>query len=168
MVSDRNSSEVRVTSQPAGPQLASEHWTDPECPVARAVDLVGDRWSLLIVRDAMDGVRAFTDFQRSLGVARNILSDRLRRLVAHGILAREIAPSGKRQEYALTEAGHDLFTTVLALRQWGERHAFAPGEAHSVLLDDSAAVVPELRPASRGGQSLTDRNTRVQKVETRP
>lgn len=168
MVSDRNSSEVRVTSQSAGPELAPEHWTDPECPVARAVDLVGDRWSLLIVRDAMDGVRAFTDFQRSLGVARNILSDRLRRLVAHGILAREIAPSGKRQEYVLTEAGHDLFTAVLALRQWGERHAFAPGEAHSVLLDDSAAVVPELRPAGRGGQSLTDRNTRVQKVETRP
>jgi DNA-binding HxlR family transcriptional regulator len=136
--------------------------------VARALDLVGDRWSLLIVRDAMDGVRTFTDFQRSLGVARNILSDRLRRLVAHGILAREIAPSGKRQEYVLTEAGHDLFTTVLALRQWGERHAFAPGEPHSVLLDDTAAVVPELQPASHGGQSLTDRNTRVQKVETRP
>ncbi|MGK5673251.1 winged helix-turn-helix transcriptional regulator [Micromonospora sp. URMC 106] len=156
-----------MTSQSAGPELASTHWTDPECPVARAVDLVGDRWSLLIVRDAMDGVRAFTDFQRSLGVARNILSDRLRRLVAHGILAREIAPSGKRQEYVLTEVGHDLFTAVLALRQWGERHAFAPGEAHSVLLDDTAAVVPELRPTGHGGQDLSDHNTRVRKVERR-
>ncbi|OMB96820.1 ArsR family transcriptional regulator [Mycobacterium sp. NS-7484] len=121
-------------------------WTDPRCPVARTLDLIGDRWSLLIVRDAMDGARAFTDFQQRTGIARNILTDRLRRLVERGILHRETAPSGRRQVYTLTAAGRDLFTVVLALRQWGERHAFAADEAHSVLIDERGQPVPELRP----------------------
>ena len=64
-------------------------WTDPTCPVARTLDLMGDRWSLLIVRDAMDGARAFTDFQQRTGIAHNILTDRLRRLVERGILDRQ-------------------------------------------------------------------------------
>ena len=98
-------------------------WTDPTCPVARTLDLIGDRWSLLIVRDAMDGARAFTDFQQRTGIARNILTDRLRRLVERGILDRQAAPSGRRQLYTLTPAGRDLFTVIVALRQWGERHA---------------------------------------------
>ncbi len=79
-------------------------WTDPTCPVARTLDLVGDRWSLLIVRDAMDGARTFTDFQHRTGIARNILTDRLRRLVERGILDRQTAPTGRRRNYVLTEA----------------------------------------------------------------
>lgn len=79
-------------------------WTDPECPVARTLDLVGDRWSLLVVRDAMDGARSFTEFQRRTGIARNILTDRLRKLTAHGLLAQRTAPSGRRQEYVLTDS----------------------------------------------------------------
>ncbi|WP_197508410.1 helix-turn-helix domain-containing protein [Mycobacterium sp. E802] len=126
-------------------------WTDPPCPVARTLDLIGDRWSLLIVRDAMDGARAFTDFQQRTGIARNILTDRLRRLVERGILHRETAPSGRRQVYTLTAAGRDLFTVVLALRQWGERHAFAADEAHSVLIDERGQPVPELRPIGARG-----------------
>ncbi|MDH6193845.1 DNA-binding HxlR family transcriptional regulator [Mycobacterium frederiksbergense] len=122
-------------------------WTDPTCPVARTLDLVGDRWSLLIVRDAMDGAKAFSDFQQRTGIARNILTDRLRRLVERGVLDREAAPSGRRQVYTLTEAGRDLFTVVVALRQWGERHAYAPGEVHSVLVDERGVPLPELRPA---------------------
>lgn len=90
------------------------------CPVARTVDLIGDRWSLLIVRDAFDGMRRFSDFQRSLGVARNILTDRLYRLVEAGILAREDAPDGSAyQHYVLTPQGQSLFPVVVALRQWG-------------------------------------------------
>ncbi|HEY3507227.1 MAG TPA: helix-turn-helix domain-containing protein [Actinocatenispora sp.] len=141
-----------------------DRWTDPTCPVARAVDLVGDRWSLLIVRDAMDGAVSFTDFHGRLGIARNILSDRLRRLVEHGILARDTAASGKRRTYALTAAGRDLFTLVVALRQWGERHAFDAGEPHSVLVDDHGAVVPALRPRDRAGNPLSSTTTRVDKV----
>ncbi|TDD60333.1 transcriptional regulator, partial [Actinomadura darangshiensis] len=103
-------------------------WTDPSCPVARTVDLVGDRWSLLVIRDAMDGARSFTDFQQRTGIARNILTDRLRKLTAYGLLAQVDAPSGRRKLYTLTDAGKDLFPVIVTLRQWGEHHAFNPGE----------------------------------------
>ena len=106
------------------------------CPVARSVDSIGDRWSLLIIRDAFDGVRRFSDFQRSLGMARNILSDRLRKLVEAGVLELQMASDGSSyQEYVLTSKGKRLFPVVVALRQWGEQHLFAKGESHSVLLD---------------------------------
>lgn len=139
-------------------------WTDPECPVARTLDLVGDRWSLLVIRDAMDGTRSFTEFQRRTGIARNILTERLRRLIAHGLLARRTAPSGRRQEYVLTDAGHDLFSVILTLRQWGERHAFAPGEAHSTLVDEHGTPVPDLVPTSAEGTPLDTATTHVRKA----
>lgn len=107
-----------------------------ECPVARSLDAIGDGWSLLIIRDAFDGVRRFGEFQRSLGMAKNILSTRLRSLVAHGVL--EIVPASDGsayQEYALTEKGRGLFNVIIGLRQWGEGFFYAEGEAHSVLLD---------------------------------
>lgn len=139
-------------------------WTDPECPAARAVDLVGDRWSLLVIRDAMDGVRSFTEFQRRTGIARNILTDRLHKLIAHGLLAQRTAASGRRQEYVLTDAGRDLFPVILTLRQWGERHAFAPGENHSALVDQHGAPVPDFTPVGSDGTVLDAGNTHVQKV----
>ncbi len=97
--------------------------------------LVGDRWSMLIIRDAMDGARTFTDFQKRTGIARNMLADRLRRLAAYGLIAQVDAPPAKRKHYELTAAGEELFPVILALRGWGERHAFAAGEAHSTLVD---------------------------------
>ncbi|GGP98218.1 DNA-binding HxlR family transcriptional regulator [Actinomadura coerulea] len=138
-------------------------WTDPGCPVARTADLVGDRWSLLIIRDAMDGARSFTDFQQRTGIARNILSDRLRKLTAHGLLTQVDAPSGRRRLYALTDAGKDLFPVIVTLRQWGERHAFTAGEAHSVLVDDDGARVPDLQPVSANGSPLTCDTTAVRR-----
>lgn len=139
-------------------------WTDPECPVARTLDLVGDRWSLLVIRDAMDGARSFTEFQRRTGIARNILADRLRRLIAQGLLAQHTAPSGRRQEYVLTDAGRDLFPVILTLRQWGERHAFAPGETHSVLVDRHGIPVPEVTPTGADGTPLDTGTTLVRKT----
>ncbi|WP_221891462.1 helix-turn-helix domain-containing protein [Microbispora sp. KK1-11] len=138
-------------------------WTDPTCPVARTLDVIGDRWSLLIVRDAMDGARSFTDFQQRTGIARNILTDRLRRLVERGILDRQTAPSGKRQLYTLTPAGRDLFTVIVALRQWGERHAFAPDEPHSVLVDELGLPLPELQPRGSSGDPADIDTTSVRK-----
>ncbi|WP_309114015.1 helix-turn-helix domain-containing protein [Saccharothrix sp.] len=106
------------------------------CPVSRSVDAVGDWWSLLIVRDAFDGLRRLSDFQRSLGVAKNMLSARLRELVAHGVLMSVPSPDGGFQrEYVLTAKGRDLFPVIVALRQWGERHCFVPGEPHTTLVD---------------------------------
>ena len=81
-----------------------------ECPVARAVDVVGDRWSLLLVRDAFDGITRFSDFQRSLGLARNILASRLKDLVGAGIL--EVVPAGRRQRLPRVRADREGSRTV--------------------------------------------------------
>jgi DNA-binding HxlR family transcriptional regulator len=105
---------------------------DSECPVARSVDAIGDWWSLLIVRDAFDGSRRFGEFQRSLGVAKNILTARLRTLVAGGVLESVPASDGSAyREYVLTPKGKELFPVIVALRQWGEQNFFAPDEPHS-------------------------------------
>lgn len=143
----------------------AQAWTDPECPVARAADLVGDRWSLLIVRDAMDGARSFTDFRERTGIARNILTDRLRKLTEHGIIAQVDAPTGARKQYTLTPAGKDLFPAIVALRQWGERHWFKKDESHSTLLDGSGERVPLLAVTGGDGAALTSDSTRVNHVE---
>lgn len=108
------------------------------CPVMRTVDLVGDRWTLLILRDAFDGPCRFGQLQRSLGIAKNILADRLAGLVESGVLRTEPATdSTAYQAYALTEKGRDLFDVIIALRQWGERHAFDPGEQYRPLIDQT-------------------------------
>lgn len=139
--------------------------TEP-CPVARATDLIGDRWSLLIVRDAFDGMRRFGDFQRSLGTAKNILSDRLRKLSEAGILQTQPASDGTAyQEYVLTPKGEQLFPLVVALRQWGERHLFDPGEPHSLLIDKrTGQTIPRMHPQDQNGQDLPHEETEVRKV----
>ncbi|WP_434212060.1 winged helix-turn-helix transcriptional regulator [[Pseudomonas] boreopolis] len=139
---------------------------DQPCPVARSVDVVGDRWALLIVRDAFDGLRRFGDFQRNLGVARNILSDRLRKLVDAGILETQAASDGTAyQEYVLTAKGESLFPVVVALRQWGERHLFARGERHSALIDRrTGKPVPPMRPQGGDGGELRPEDTQVRKL----
>src|SRR3954453_2779829 len=93
------------------------------CSVAKALELVGERWTLLIVRDAFLGVRRFEDFQRSLGVARNVLADRLTRLVDAGIFERvRYSERPERSEYRLTRKGGDLRVALTALRQWGDEY----------------------------------------------
>jgi DNA-binding HxlR family transcriptional regulator len=96
------------------------------CPVARSLDAVGDWWSLLIVRDAFTGKRRFGEFQKSLGAAKNILTDRLRKLVAAGVLETVPASDGSAyKEYVLTEKGRGLFLVIVALGQWGEAESCA-------------------------------------------
>lgn len=139
---------------------------DDACPVARSLDLVGDRWSMLIVRDAFDGIRRFSDFHRNLGVAKNILSDRLSALVEEGVLSVEPAADGTSyQQYVLTPKGESLFPVVLALRQWGERHLFAKGEPHSLLVETaSGKAVAAMLPHARDGQVLKPAHTVVKKL----
>ncbi|MCE7004129.1 helix-turn-helix transcriptional regulator [Kibdelosporangium philippinense] len=97
------------------------------CSIARTLEVVGERWSLLIVRDALQGKRRFDEFQQSLGVARNILSDRLNKLVADGILDRvEYQQHPARYEYVLTERGRDLRPVLITMLNWGDHHAPDP------------------------------------------
>ena len=95
------------------------------CSVARMLEVVGDRWTMLVIRDAFNGVRRFDDFQRSLGVARNVLTDRLNRLVDEGILRRsEYQERPRRYEYRLTRKGVDLWPVIMSAMKWGDRHLY--------------------------------------------
>ncbi len=96
------------------------------CSIARALELVGERWTLLIIRDTLLGLRRFDEFQESLGVARNILAERLNRLVEEGILERSAySERPPRFDYRLTEKGRELALPLLALMEWGDRHMSA-------------------------------------------
>src|SRR3982751_3768853 len=104
------------------------------CPLPPAVELIGEKWAFLILRGALNGLKHFEEFQAGLDIARNILSDRLSKLVAGGILERAPDPSDKRKViYSLTPKGEGLLPVVLALRQWGEEWGY--GKMQVVLAD---------------------------------
>lgn len=100
------------------------------CPVGRALALLGEKWTLLIVRDALNGVKRFDDFRRHMELSEAVLSDRLRKLVEAGVLeTRPYQEPGHRErnEYAVTDKGRDLLPVIIALKQWGEEHLGDPG-----------------------------------------
>lgn len=108
-----------------------------ECPVARALEVIGDKWSLMIIRDAFDGVRRFGEFQKNLGLAKNILAVRLKSLTSLGLLELLPASDGSAyKEYTLTEKGRDLFPVIVVFRQWGEKYMFEVGDKLSILVDN--------------------------------
>src|ERR1700742_3161172 len=109
---------------------------EAECPVARSLDALGDWWSLLIIRDAFLGIRRFSEFQKSLGCAKNILTVRLRALVEHRILKTVPASDGSAyQEYVLTPKGRGVFPVLVALRQWSEEFSDQPDGFATLLVD---------------------------------
>jgi len=105
------------------------------CGLPPALEVMGERWSFMILRAAFNGVRHFEEFLAVLGIARNILSNRLSKLVEHGIMEREPVPDDRRKvEYRLTEKGVDLLPAMLALRQWGEKYGLGV-PSNPVLVD---------------------------------
>ncbi|WP_426442657.1 winged helix-turn-helix transcriptional regulator [Bradyrhizobium genosp. P] len=126
------------------------------CPVARALDVFGDWWSLLIIRDASLGRRRFGEFQASLGLAKNILASRLRTLVERGILKMVPASDGSAyQEYALTPKGRGIFPILVALRQWTEEFDEHPDEIATILVDrNTGKPVKKLMLYSQDGRVL--------------
>jgi DNA-binding HxlR family transcriptional regulator len=136
---------------------------DSLCGVARPMDAIGDGWSLLIVRDAFDGLRRFGEFQKSLGLSKNILAARLRHLVSHGIMEAVPASDGSPyQEYVLTGKGRGLFPVLVALRQWGEAFFFARGERHVRLVDRQAGrPLQRMVPMAEDGRALEPEDVHV-------
>ena len=126
------------------------------CPIARALDVIGDWWSLLIIRDAVLGRRRFGEFQKSLGLARNILTSRLRMLVDEGILATVPASDGSAyQDYVLTEKGRGVFPVLVALRQWSETFDARPEQIGTLLVDrESGLPVRKLELHAQDGRLL--------------
>jgi DNA-binding HxlR family transcriptional regulator len=126
-----------------------------ECSLPRALEAMGERWSFLILRAAFNGLKHFEEIQSNLGIARNILANRLGRLVDTGVLTREPCPGDRRKiEYRLTEKGMDLLPTMIALRQWGEKWETGT-PSNPVLVDerDQEPIAP-IRVFSHDGRPL--------------
>jgi DNA-binding HxlR family transcriptional regulator len=136
-----------------------------ECPIARSLDALGDWWSLLIIRDALRGVRRFSEFQKSIGLARNILTVRLRALVDRGILKTAPASDGSAyQEYVLTPKGRGVFPVLVALRQWSEEFSFSPGDCSTLLVDrEKGRPVRKLELRARDGRLLDAADTALKR-----
>jgi DNA-binding HxlR family transcriptional regulator len=136
------------------------------CSVARALEAIGDRWTMLVIRDAFHGVRRFEEFQARLGVARNVLSDRLTRLVDDGILEkRPYQERPPRFEYRLTPKGVDLFPVMVSLMKWGDRHAPNPdGPPVMVLHRGCGGEVDERLLCDRCGEPITALNAEARQL----
>ncbi|MEH6356723.1 MAG: helix-turn-helix domain-containing protein [Marinobacter sp.] len=146
--------------------MAKKRFDDSNCSVARALNQVGDWWSLLIVLHAMQGARRFVDFQQELGIAKNILCDRLARLVDNSVLKKvDVGEHGSRFEYRLTEKGRDLFPVVIALLQWGDKWNPAPNDASLDLCDRTTGQsIQTVQVMNTQGEPITVRDVFVPAV----
>ena len=135
------------------------------CSIARSLELIGERWTILIIRDAFLGVRRFDDFQRSLGIARNVLQQRLTRLTDSGILEKvRYQERPERFEYRLTEKGMDLWPMIVALISWGDKHVADP-DGPPVLLEHRGCggKLNDRRICERCGALLGPRDVRARR-----
>jgi DNA-binding HxlR family transcriptional regulator len=128
--------------------MLKRHYDGQEsCSVAQVLEIIGERWTWLIIRDAFLGMTKFIDFEQSLGIARNVLTDRLNRLVDEGIFERVLYQERPaRYEYRLTAKGADLFTALNALRQWGDQYLTDKPMRLLRRKDDKTPVIAALVP----------------------
>jgi DNA-binding HxlR family transcriptional regulator len=134
------------------------------CSIARTLELIGERWTILIIRDVFLGVRRFDDFQQSLGISRGVLTGRLKRLVEEGILERRrYQEHPPRYEYRLTDKGRDLWPMTIALLKWGDRYLGESGPPRLILHRGCGGEVTERLACSKCGAELTARD-----VEAKP
>ena len=134
------------------------------CSIARSLDLIGERWTILVIREVFNGHRRFSEMQRSLGVARNVLAGRLQRLVDEGVLERRpYSKRPERYEYFLTEKGLDLWPVMIALMHWGDKHEPLPGGAPMVVVHkgECGGRVNDRRICERCGEHLEAREARA-------
>ena len=136
---------------------------DMNCSVAQSLEVVGEWWSMLIVRDAFFGVTRFDDFQERLGISRNVLNQRLSHLVEAGVLERvPYSEHPPRYDYRLTEKGRDLWPVITAMRQWGDRWEGREGGRPVELLHKSCGhLVDVVSTCSACGEELTLRDVRA-------
>jgi DNA-binding HxlR family transcriptional regulator len=138
-------------------QVTRTDFTQMRCPIARSMAVLGERWAMLVLREAFYGATRFDAFERNLGIAPNILAARLRELTAHGLLEKH--PDGA---YRLTEKGRDAFPVFLALKRWGEAW-MGPPEGPILLLEDAVTGAPVQIPIPRtaAGAPLRPEDVRI-------
>jgi DNA-binding HxlR family transcriptional regulator len=156
-ITDGESAPPAASDQPKHPYTAYDSET---CSIARTLALVGDRWTLLVLRDVSNGVRRFDELADHLGVARNVLSRRLAALQDAGLIttrAYREAGSRQRQEYRLTEAGRDLMPILVAFMGWGDRHLAGPDGVPAVLTHDDCRAPVRVTVTCEAGHDLGER-----------
>lgn len=133
------------------------------CSIARSLEILGDWWTLLVVREAFLGTRRFSEFETNLDISKNILTRRLAQLTRHGVLERiDAGVHGTRYEYALTAKGKDLITVITALRQWGDRWVFGAGREPLIVADRrSGRPIPAVRILDEAGEPLRAKDMEV-------
>jgi DNA-binding HxlR family transcriptional regulator len=137
-------------------------FAEMDCSVAQCLEVIGEWWSMLVVRDAFLGVTRFDEFQRRLGISRNILQQRLARLVEAGVLTREpYSEHPLRHDYKLTDKGRDLWPVLTAMRQWGDRHAAPSGPPLQVVHKACGSASEATFVCSACGEPLGPRDVEV-------
>ena len=141
---------------------------DERCPIARGLDVLGEKWTLMVVRDALVGSTRFSQFQASLGIPREILSARLASLVQGGVLERtSYKPEGgrSRDEYQLTEAGRDLALVLLALGNWADRHHPSERRSDLTFVDAAGGERVEAAVVVSGSERIVPRDQVTARVD---
>ena len=132
------------------------------CSLAQTLNIIGERWTLLILRDAFFGAKRFGQFERSLGIAKNILSARLNLLVDEGIMERRQSSSGAHAEYVLTDQGLDLQPVLLSMTHWGDKHRpHANGDRLVFVERESGRPIRRMGATSEDGRPLRPRDVRA-------
>ena len=148
-------------------RMLSSDWTRDNCAVGNTLAVIGERWTLLVLREAFLGVRRFDQLQRNTGMARNILSDRLNTLVAHEVLERELYQERpQRYEYRLTDKGLDLYPVLLTIMDWGSKHI--GGEAMTLQHKHCGAVAMPHLACPECGERVAARDMRAVRDEALP
>ena len=138
-------------------------FADMNCSIARSLEVVGEWWTMLVVREAFRGVRRFDGFQANLGIARNVLAARLQTLIDHGIFERHLYQDRpERFEYRLTAKGHDLYPILISLLQWGDKWACDEAGPPMKLLHDCGHEADPLYVCGHCGSNLRARTTRLE------
>jgi DNA-binding HxlR family transcriptional regulator len=143
-------------------EVERKSFSDMHCSVAQCLEVVGEWWSMLIVRDAFLGVRRFDDFQSRLGISRNILNQRLAHLVKEGVFAKvPYSEHPPRYEYRLTDRGRDLWPVLTTMREWGDRHAAPNGPPLEVVHTSCDQSAHTVMTCSECGEPFGPRDVRA-------
>lgn len=139
--------------------MSRKRFDEMDCGVAQALEQIGDWWTLLIVRDAFFGAKRFAEFEQNLGIAKNILSDRLQKLVEHDVFEKHrLDETGRRNEYRLTAKGRDLWVVLTALRLWSDKWVFGKGNEPIVAREgESGRTVARLVATDERGRRIDPR-----------
>ena len=143
--------------------MSRKRFDHMNCGVGRALEVFGDWWTLLVIRDAFLGLTRFGQFERSLGIAKNILTDRLEHLVDHGILERiDVGEEGQRYEYRLTRKGESVLPVLTALREWSDEWVFGRGKEPMILKDRrTGKKIPKMKLRDAEGREISLRDLRA-------